>query len=221
MTKKLNQFSWKSNSHLLWLQRYIQKKNDAPLFNEYQPPIFFTSNLSESDRETFEQFTNNLSQTAEGREIWKRLNEAWNKKNSRDKSNGTYIYNLTLNINEKRQIDNLSKSSTIIKTLKDLISGAYQEEQIIRKNNQIESFSSLEQIRNATLEATLDEVRNELKQTKSDLDSANLQLVTSEGEIKKLKREINHINSTSTDKASKPLELIKKNKGKIMLTQQK
>lgn len=93
--------------------------------------MFFGSTYNELDKESFENFKNNLSQTAEGHEIWKQLYGAWEKKNKRDKNKEIKFYSFELKINVKKQLDELSKGSTIKKTIEDLISSAYQENKLL------------------------------------------------------------------------------------------
>ncbi|MGK0269584.1 MAG: hypothetical protein ACI88H_000216 [Cocleimonas sp.] len=172
--KSLQKFSWENEKHTQWLSSYLQKKNNQNQLTNiammadsgFGFNLNFNFYLTNFEKKTFESFTHELDKTPGGRELWRQLYSAWEKKRKRSNNykNNIKSYTLELTPEINRQLNLLLKGSTIKKTLEDLIQGAYQEELELRKNK--------------------------LKEVKDKLNEANRILIFNDLEIEKLKNEI-------------------------------
>ena len=171
--KHLRGFSFNDKNHMDWLQSYLNKKLTSDLFAYgFLLPNFSNQILSNDDLNTL---VSELKKSAEGRELWRQLYGAWEKKKKRSKNKSKVkLLNFELSIEVKNQLNTLSKNSTIKKTLENLISGAYQEEKKIRKIKTQENIDKFSEIEIAKIKKELDDAKREINELRGKLNKKSI-----------------------------------------------
>ncbi|MDD9180427.1 MULTISPECIES: hypothetical protein [Aliivibrio] len=172
MTKKLNHFNFDNEEHIAWLQGYLSKRHDhlftlAPYLDIGN---IFSVQAHIPKTERFDKLVSALEKNAEGRELWRQLYGAWHKKQKRDSNNRIKSYSFELDVAIKSKLNFLSKGSTIKDTLEKLITGVYQEEKNIIKNNKQIKLNNLTAIQLETLKFELDKEKERVKYLSSILE---------------------------------------------------
>ncbi|MEZ8276107.1 hypothetical protein AB6C67_09180 [Vibrio cyclitrophicus] len=146
--RKLNKFSYNNKAHITWLNDYLRKIDRLPLVQDhYFAPLLSTD--EKTIKERFENLIDALDISAEGREIWRRLNNAWLKKVRRDSAstNGTKFYSFELSIEFEQNLKKLKKltgDSTYREILESLVNNTLIEVQNNQDlNQQTNSITSL------------------------------------------------------------------------------
>ncbi|MBO0244969.1 MULTISPECIES: hypothetical protein [unclassified Vibrio] len=134
--RKLNKFSYNNEDHVSWLDDYLRKVDRLPLVQEHYF-ILVLSGDNKTIKEKFENLVEALHNSAEGREIWRRLNNAWLKKLRRDnaRTNGTKFYSFELSTEFEKNLKKLKKL-TGNSTYRDILESLVNNTLIEFQNNQ-------------------------------------------------------------------------------------
>ncbi|EPP5333811.1 hypothetical protein ACUSRQ_003014 [Vibrio harveyi] len=171
--KHLRGFSFNDKNHIDWLQSYLNKKLTSDLFAYGFLLPNFSNQISSND--DLNKLVSELKKSAGGRELWRQLYGAWEKKKKRSKNKSKVkLLNFELSIEVKNQLNTLSKNSTIKKTLENLISAAYHEEQKIRKKKTQESIDKFAEIEVAKMKKELDDAKREINELKEKLNKKSI-----------------------------------------------
>jgi hypothetical protein len=196
--KILKNFSFKNEKHTAWLNQYL--KNSREKSNSRQQNFFqFLPIFEDINGEIFEQFVSSLPKDdAEAVALLKRLKAAWAKQltRSKDKSNGATYYNLELTSQLKTELKKLAGKNSYKETIEGLITGAFQEEQKIRKKKNQEEALTLQNLKTI-------ELSNKLKARNLQIIELSNELKSKNEEISKLHTELEALKSTA-DKPLKP-----------------
>jgi predicted RNase H-like nuclease (RuvC/YqgF family) len=190
--KILKNFSFKNEKHTAWLNQYLKKSREKS--NIRQKSFFQLLPIFEDvNEERFEQFVSSLPKDdAEAIVLLKRLKEAWAKQltRSKDKSNGITHYPLNFTPQLKVELKKLAGKNSYQETIAGLITGAFQEEQKIRKKKNQEEALTLQNLKAI-------ELSNELKAKNLQIIKLNDELKSKNEEIAKLHTELEALKSTS------------------------
>ncbi|SGY99540.1 unnamed protein product [Moritella viscosa] len=118
------------------------------------------------NEEQFNELSQKLNSTSEGRESWNKLAGAWNKKKRRSKNNGKQYKTFELSRAAHNQLKYLASDTSQEAALEKIILGHYKEEQDLRNKKLWDNKCTMEQIDIAKLKNRINELEINITEEK-------------------------------------------------------